>query len=147
MLLKAGVDVNRPDPDDGETALYKATGRSAAMIRLLVKHGARLDQLNADGTHPLNFCCVWNLPERLKTLLQAGASPNQLEGDECPNSPLYDACNNGHHKCARVLLEFGADTNLGLREFTPLMVASRHGSLALVKALLQHGADPHITDL
>jgi ankyrin repeat protein len=64
-------------------------------------------------------------------------------------SPLGTACEDGHYKCARVLLEARADVNGReydeLKTFTsPLMLASHTGNKQLVELLLSSHADPMI---
>lgn len=139
VVLEAGVDVNLAD-EDGWIPLYHACGNSASMVRLLLAYNADPRLANADGLHPLHYCAHFGRPQRLKALLQAGVSPNLLDSGE--ESALLLACAAGHIECAALLVESGADVNLGAKMFTPLMGACRHGSLAIVDLLLEHGADP-----
>ena len=67
-------------------------------------------------------------------------------------SPLFWAVKHGRESTARELLHLGADVNLKLRassdgteprvDLTPLHLASLKGNLAMVKLLLEAGADP-----
>ena len=141
VLLEAGVDVNLPD-EKGWRPLYLSAGNSLAMMKFLLENGADPQLPNADGLHALHYCAHFGYPKRLHPLLQAGVSANLLDSEE--ESALLLACASGHFECARLLLEGGADVNLGADKFTPLMGASRHGSLALVDLLLKYGASPEL---
>ena len=115
------------------------------MIRFVMKNGADVTRLSKAGGHALGFCAAWGKTERMKTLLECGFPPNLLQADGS-DSALYVACCHGFIPCVRLLLDYGADANLGLDERTPLMMAAAHGSLVLVNLLLEHGADPALRD-
>lgn len=138
-ILEAGADVNRPN-SFGQLPLYLACNNSVAMIRLLLESGADPALGNRDGTHPVHYCAGAGFRRRLQVLLDGGAPVNLLELDS-QQSALYAACAEGRLECAKLLLDGGADPNLGCKEITPLMAASRYGSLALVDLLLSRGAD------
>jgi len=58
---------------------------------------------------------------------------------------LYLPNNMSWLKCVQLLCEHGADvtSTFGDTDFTPLMYASRHGLIQIVKTLLDNGADPN----
>jgi hypothetical protein len=71
-LVKAGVDINRQDPD-GRTALhYAVRSHNPELTRLLVSHGAKVNVKDCLGLSPLDF---ENDRECEKVLLAAGAKP------------------------------------------------------------------------
>jgi ankyrin repeat protein len=57
--------------------------------------------------------------------------------------PLVSACMGGHLRLAQLLLDNGADVNLGYVSRTPIAAACEYGHLSVVKALLKNGADPN----
>lgn len=63
-------------------------------------------------------------------------------------TPLYAACINGHADCARVLLENGADPNLGHAldpHATPLVAAIDNGWTECVRVLIEYKANVSYT--
>ncbi len=139
VVLQAGAKVNQFD-SFGRLPLSRACENSIAMVRLLLAHGANPSLSNGDGTHALHYCAAFGLCRRLQALLAAGVEVDLLE-ESSSESALYAACEEGQFACAKLLLEQGADPNLGSKSTTPLMAASRHGSLAIVNLLLERGAE------
>lgn len=58
------------------------------------------------GKTPLNAACVTGNATITKLLLQAGANPNNKDGDGM--SPLYSIMLNDHVECLELLLKYGA---------------------------------------
>ncbi len=99
--------------------------------------------------------------EAVRALLEAGASLNQASASE-QSSPLVIAICNGHYEVAKFLLDHGADPNLatidGLAALyatedteyaqvgwapNPITAQEKVNHLELMKALLDHGANPN----
>ncbi|MEH7248044.1 ankyrin repeat domain-containing protein [Neobacillus niacini] len=77
--------------------------------------------------------------------LSQGADPNTFVEDlTC----LGLASTGGHYEMMELLLEHGADPNLGLRKInlTPLMIAAKHGDSESVKILLKYKANSNLQD-
>ena len=74
----------------------------------------------------------------VQVLLRAGADPNTSGG---VTTPLVEAATQGDSATVALLLDSGADPNLGdATDRTPLMAASKRGELIIVSALLRAGA-------
>jgi uncharacterized protein len=149
--------------------LYAARENCIACVHALLKNGADIDLPDPDGVSPLLIATMnanWDLA---KTLVDAGADVNQW--DIFGEAPLFTAVglfsrNDGGRASidppnetkgidvVRMLLEHGANPNMQLffrpanvrgstntRGSTPLIRAANGGDLALVKLLLEHGAD------
>ncbi|MET0281884.1 MAG: ankyrin repeat domain-containing protein [Steroidobacteraceae bacterium] len=111
------------------------------------------------GFSPLHYAAREGNAEAIKALLEGGADKNLPSGSE-QTTPLLLAIHNGHFDAARVLLEHGADVNkANVMGFTPLyatidvqwaphqwspepiVVQEDTNYLALMKMLIEHGAD------
>ncbi|WP_329170369.1 ankyrin repeat domain-containing protein [Streptomyces decoyicus] len=148
-LLKLGASPSAPDAE-GETPLYlAAVSGQTDMVRLLLEAGATPDvESRGEGTAGLPLCAAacWDHSGAVRELLAHGADPDRREDDGTSYTALMWAATGGHQRTAELLLEARADPDAGCGERTPLMAAAERGSIAVVRALLRHGADPHRTD-
>ena len=170
-LLGAGANPSAAETWQGQTALmWAAAERHAEIVRELVEHGADVHARTAGGFTALSIAAREDEPELATVLLGAGADVNATTPDGA--TPLLVAAVRGHTRLALFLLEQGADPNAGDAGYTPLHWAAgswhseltgslrgietardeewrslngvRDGKLALVEALLAHGADPDV---
>lgn len=168
-LLDRGANPNAAESWHGQTALMWAVGeRHTAVVRVLVDRGADIHTRSSGGHTALLIAARADDPEPVRLLIAAGADVN----DTAPNglTPLLVATVRGHAALAITFLEQGADPNADGTGYTALHWAagSWHteltgrlqgiatdadeewrslnglgtGKLALVEALLAHGADP-----
>ncbi|MFD5393564.1 ankyrin repeat domain-containing protein [Streptomyces sp. NPDC127097] len=149
-LLRQGASPSAPAAD-GETPLYlAAVAGQADLVRLLLEAGATPDteSRGEPGSEGLPLCAAacWGHEEVVRALLTHGADPNLREDDGTSYTPLMWAAANGHHRTAQLLLDGQADPDAGHGDRTPLMVAAERGSVAVVRALLRHGASPQLVD-
>jgi len=116
LLIKAGADVN----SEGMlgTPLAQATwGDRTAAARLLIEHGAKVNQKNhSEGYSPLHWAASSEKTDAglLKLLLEKGCDPNATGGEN-------------------------VDAFMEVLQ-TPLMLARKRGDTELVAALLKAGA-------
>ena len=169
LLLKNGANVNAKEPVREQTALMWAIGeKQTAVARRLVERGADIQAVTTLGFNPLLFAAREGDLEVTKILLDAGADANSTSKDKL--SALHVATIRGHAKVAILLLDRDAQPNADGPGFTPLHWAVctwetemngangirapknhewdrlrgvQDGKFALVKALLEHGADPN----
>jgi beta-lactamase regulating signal transducer with metallopeptidase domain/ankyrin repeat protein len=168
ILLKAGVDPNRPD-EFGRFAIQEA--RNAGAVRALLKGGAKLtgpkgslipgmiqmssgDAVEAifeTGEVPdqktlqnaLISACHTDKAETARTLLKYGAKanePGEWSGPDHMIHPLLVCCVHGSPKTAKVLLEYGADPNGGQQPDQFLKTAIHNQETEMVKILKAAGA-------
>lgn len=113
---------------------YVATAPSDEISR-------RINQLDGDGRTPLHWAAARGSSELFTTLLGAGAAPSLEIKDSGGSAPLLIASTAGNLVGIQVMLERGADPNVGnTKGITPLHYAASKGHAELVRTLLQRGA-------
>ena len=167
-LLAHDVDVNATIPSTGQTALMWATAeRHLDIMPLLIAAGADLDAQSTIGFTPLLFATRNGDIEAATMLLESGAGVNEVGSDGTHALPL--AIVSGHDELALFLLERGADPNgtvfgvgalhaaagnvdmwlrdwlrvRGANTLTFTLGVGTASRVQIVKALLDHGADPN----
>jgi ankyrin repeat protein len=164
-LIAAGADVNAREDSRRQSALMWAAAQGHVEVgRALIEAGAELEARSrvrpmlmfADATNggafdqgvtenlggytPLLFAAREGHVEMARLLLNAGADIDGVAGNG--TSPLVVAAHSGHTELAIELLEHGANANAMGAGYTALHAAILRGDLAVVQALLDHGADP-----
>lgn len=143
LELGARVDHHQPGPPlVVPTALYHGVGRgNEAMAHLLLEHGADPRIPGFRGTTVLMLACNKGLAGVVEALLlRWGVEVD--EKDQDGRTALWQACRDGHHDIARLLLERGgADPRLaGLYGTTPLEIAVKKDRQACIDLLQVGGA-------
>ena len=155
-LLDAGAPVNAAVPsgvDKGETALMLAAGSgSVEAVQLLLARGANvhaaLQAGNEQGKTALMYAAEQGHAEAAQALIAGGAKVDATDSDG--KTALDWAIENGHVNVADVLEAHGASTRKKksahplfpqMNDETPLMSAAGNGHLAMVKRLVEQGAD------
>ena len=117
LLLEAGADANSLN-SCGNTPLQAAIGRgNLACARELIPH-TDFSIFNAGGMNVLHGSIICNQPEIFRLLLPhfaddvdvrtAKPRPPADPGRPYNNTPLYAACQGGHHAMVKALLAAGA---------------------------------------
>jgi ankyrin repeat protein len=124
-------------------------GGSVEALVLLLRHGARVDGLGADGAATALLMAIFRRqPEAVRLLLAVGADPN-FRGSE-GDSPLRACVGVGDHEMAAMLLRCGATRTVdeagGLNTLTALGLAASRLDLPMIELLLQAGANPEVLD-
>jgi ankyrin repeat protein len=139
VLIKAGADIDLPDPDGVTPLLVAVMNANWDLARQLIDAGADVNQWDLFGEAPL-FTAV-----DLRTRIDGGRA-----SIDAPNK-------NSGLAIVKALLERGADPNMQLffkpanirgatntRGATPLIRAAGNSDLEVVRLLLEHGADATI---
>lgn len=150
-LLADGRDVDARDAG-GRTAILAATvARQAGAVRALIEAGADVDIRDDRLDNPFLYAGAEGLLEILRLVNEAGADPaltNRYGG-----IALIPACERGHVEVVRYLLEesdVDVDhvNNLGWTGLLEAIILADGGPAhqAIVRLLLEHGADPEHPD-
>jgi ankyrin repeat protein len=154
-LLELGAPVDAKN-DVAETPLIKACLKGRInLIELLLQHGADVNA-RASGTFcnmgPLHIAAAIEMPAMVEVLLrQTGLDVNILGhyGRSALHEAFYTSQTHPEVSEELVYALLDAQANVNMQDVdgkTPLMLAARHGSMPLVRQMMERGADVTLTD-
>ncbi|KAI0547888.1 ankyrin repeat-containing domain protein [Xylaria curta] len=136
-LLEKKVSVAALDAE-GNSALWQAARESPGVVRLLLEHGAEVDQPNMKGVTALSRAVLHGNKENVLLLIEAGANVEAVDGDGF--TILHEAVTSlfGSTDIVDLLLSHGANINAhyGDKKATVLHYADE----PMFSHLLQRGA-------
>jgi ankyrin repeat protein len=144
-MLDAGVDINYGDVDNTTALVVAIMNKQYTFAKFLIDRGADVNVVDAGGRTAL-YAIVDIRNEDWSTL------PNRTTTDPLPTLEIVKALLDRGAKVdvplnrplpGRSGMDFG-DTALGAGA-TPLMRAARAGDAAVMRLLLEKGADPKLT--
>jgi uncharacterized protein len=140
-LLQQKVNVNAAEPD-GTTALHWAVQKDDLdLVERLLKAGANANAKNDYGSTPMSEAALNGNTAIMDRLLKAGGNVESPNADG--QTALMVVARTSNVDAARLLLSHGANVNAveKWREQTALMWAAAEGQPAMVKVLVDAGAD------
>lgn len=145
VMLDAGVDINYGDVDNTTALVVALMNKRYTFAKFLIDRGADVNAIDASGRTPL-YASIDIRNEDWSTL------PNRPLEDPLPSLDVVKALLDRGAKVdvpltrplpGRSGMDAG-DTTLGAGS-TPLMRAARAGDAAVMRLLLEKGADPKLT--
>ena len=139
FLIEAGADVNIREPHNGDSVLHEAAyGNQPEIIQLLIDAGADIEAKNKYYARPLHYAAIYQNLDAARKLLELGADVNAVAEDDGTTvfmSTVRSTSkpNNSHYDDSNI------DANLSLGK-------RRKKRLAMLKLLIEYGADPHAVD-
>jgi ankyrin repeat protein len=126
-----------------------ATGAQEQLEQLLHTNFALLNSFSDDGWTPLHLAVFFGRVNTTHVLLARGADLNAVSHTDERVTPLHSALANPHNAAlAQVLIDAGADISVTqLQGYTPLHYAAANGLDAVVRQLLERGADTSLRDM
>lgn len=108
-----------------------------AIVELLIAHGARPGEGKG---FPLYFAARNGFDEVVKRLLKFGEDVNKVDMEVACRTALHIACIFNRRSVVEILLDAGADPNIGETEFScPIIAATVRGSESLVQLIINAG--------
>ncbi len=129
-------DVDTHNKDRATPLMLAARLGPPALVKELLRAGADIHAVNADGNQALWLACVGEISENIQLLIDAGIDIQHVNVNAA--TPLMFAASSGRAKAVALLLAAGADplfeTDLGL---TALDMASSVECLDLMRAAIR----------
>jgi len=151
-LIAKGANPNAIDKNPARkfTPLVIGTAHPD-VVAFLLKHGADPKLPDGNGLQPVDYAASSGSVKTLQLLLDAGASPNSIGGEE---APLSSAASLAQIEAAKLLLERGAQLNFhsagsgftALQEAIIMPIAKPEDRLKMVEFLISKGADIRAKD-
>ncbi|KAJ3116971.1 hypothetical protein HDU96_008261 [Phlyctochytrium bullatum] len=158
FLLEHGADINKCDllltkaiqhgnvvldEEDAEMANYRGVSRNVGTARVLVEHGAAIDETDEYGLRPIHYTILYFDLETFELLLSAGADPIAQDVHKPGFTLLHFAAAGGRLPMVEQLYEIEAVKSQVYKEVgngvTVMMYAAFHWRLEVVEWLLEHG--------
>ena len=148
VLLQSNVDVNKQDCA-GNTPLHFA--RDITVAQGLVKRGASVSWKNALGRSPLHEACLWSEMQLFEELLSKFcgriSEVKDKEGTTLLHLATISKIEESRIDKINLLLSLGADVNeVNSCGRLAIVMACKNSDERVARYLVQHGADPNLSD-
>jgi ankyrin repeat protein len=143
LLLARGADVDSRSKSGYVPLTMAAEHGNAAIAKLLIAHGASVNAKDNAGATPLLSACRGRLLEYTITARTRAAKAVRRDfaaRDVFETRVSLSEVQGDYTAVAVQLITAGADPNVAMPGYTPLVSAAIVGDLALAEALITHGA-------
>lgn len=136
--------------NEGDTCLHLAAARTdstdVAQYLLKTEAAGLVNAVNINGRSPLHTAVRREHEALARAMIEGGGGVNLP--DNTGATPLHEAAEINSLKMAKLLIENGADVakSHAIKRVTPLILAIKNDSRAMVDLLMRHGADPSQAD-
>ena len=134
VLLTEGAKLDRV----ANCMAHAAKSGSVAMLKVLLKHGAGINEPDYLSCTALHYAAEFGQVEATKFLLGQGARIEVKNGRRA--NALHEAVHNGHVKVIKELLASGADIE-AVNLYSPLQWAAKEGHPEVMRFLISNGAN------
>ncbi|EAW19824.1 ankyrin repeat domain-containing protein [Aspergillus fischeri NRRL 181] len=143
LLIEKGANVNL-EKSLGQPLVVAVSHNRKTVVRILLEKGADPNARRYDNMPALCIAVTKGFTEIVEMLLDMGALTDL--GGSWIRTPLQEAVRKNRFKITRLLLQKGAEANVGsqtYRDLPPLFMAVADGYERLLGLLLKHGANPN----
>lgn len=141
LLLKKEASINGKGAGDLTPLNFAAEMGHTKMVNFLVEKGANPNISNRFGKTTFHYAASNGHLEILKSLVKKNPEMIDTE-DHRHNTPLIEACANGHTEIVKFLLDSKANIDKGnIKGTNPLFAAIARGKLEVMKLLINRDAN------
>ncbi|XP_023217380.1 uncharacterized protein LOC111619796 [Centruroides sculpturatus] len=166
LLVQAGALMDQMDDHLCTPLMLAVEKKQVAVAQYLIKAGAHLDARDEGGWTPIVWASEHKHIDVIRLLLERGADPNIRDNEgnialhwskinitdnyygEEGMTALHLASRCGSVKMCKMILDTGR-INVNIQDeggWTPIVWASEHKHIDVIRLLLERGADPNIRD-
>ena len=145
-LIAAGADIDERTQTNGTAFMFAVLGNRRQIAEWLLAKGADIQVIGSNGWTALTLAAAKGHTDMLQWLIDMGAE-TQIR-DVYRYTPFMRAVENGQDSVAVLLANLpGTDVNAQDEyDNTPLHHAVSANDIAMVRLLMQHGADPDMAN-
>lgn len=144
QCVEHDVAVSSSDVYGRQPLHYAAMNGHPAVCSLLLSYGADPYAVDHDGFTPLIYAVTRGKGDCVRTFLDNGVQLGS--SDHTDLIPLSLACQYGHYEIALLMLQRGAQIVPNQEGMWPQHLAAREGHAAILRLLIEAGADVDLPD-